>query len=245
MYIRRTSIVLINQVLYFVDTLEYLSDQPVPKVSLRLPTAPIDRLLNRLWALLSHLWCLYGCLVLQGLPWLALYCQKPLGDSQPCQECLLCSQGARKCPQNHRKTMYLCARHLFFPFWPAYCSKNDANNVLNIFYSNIHMSSTSSIVSLVSLLDGTNYHQWAIAMKAYLQVQELWSIVGGHKIAPKRPASLDNAIKNKQKTIYNTELAEYSTKYEAWTLKDEKTHSTILLCLNVTIQATHKVNTAR
>ena len=82
-------------------------------------------------------------------------------------------------------------------------------------------------------------------MKAYLQVQELWPIVGGHKIAPKRPASLDNAVKDEQKAIYNTELAEYNTKYEAQTLKDEKAHSIILLCLNMTIQAMHKANTTR
>jgi len=100
------------------------------------------------------------------------------------------------------------------------------------------MSSTTSIVSLVPLLNGTNYHQWAITMKAYLQVQELWSIVGGNEITPKRPTALNDAAKDEQKAIYNTDMAEYRTKHETWTLKDEKAHGTILLRLSVTIQAT-------
>jgi len=97
------------------------------------------------------------------------------------------------------------------------------------------MSSTTSIVLLVPLLNGTNYHQWAITMKAYLQVQELWSIIGGNETAPKRPAALDDAAKNEQKVIYNADMAEYKAKHEIWTLKDEKAHGTILLHLSATI----------
>ena len=107
------------------------------------------------------------------------------------------------------------------------------------------MSSTISIVLLVPLLDGTNYHQWAIAMKTYLQVQELWSIIGGNKTAPKRPAALDNAAKDEQKAIYNVDMAEYKAKHETWTLKNEKAYGTILLHLSATIQATQKAITAR
>jgi len=58
-------------------------------------------------------------------------------------------------------------------------------------------------------------------MKAYLQVQELWSIIRGNETAPKRPAALDDAAKNEQKAIYNADMAEYRTKHETWTLKDE------------------------
>jgi len=93
------------------------------------------------------------------------------------------------------------------------------------------MSSTTSIILLVSLLDRTNYHQWTIAMKAYLQVQELWSIVGGNETAPKRSATLDDAAKDEQKAIYNTDMVEYKTKHEIWTLKDAKPHGTI--CSNL------------
>jgi len=107
------------------------------------------------------------------------------------------------------------------------------------------MSSTTSIVLLVPLLDGTNYHQWTIAMKAYLQVQELWSIVGGNETASKRPTVLDDAAKDEQKAIYNADMAEYRTKHETWTLKNEKAHGTILLRLSATIQAMQKAITAR
>ena len=104
------------------------------------------------------------------------------------------------------------------------------------------MSSTISIVLLVPLLDGTNYHQWAIAMKTYLQVQELWSIIGGNKTAPKRPTALDNAAKDKQKAIYNVDMAKYKAKMKS---RHKKAHSTILLCFSVTIQITQKAITAR
>ena len=78
-------------------------------------------------------------------------------------------------------------------------------------------------------------------MKAYLQVQELWSIVGENKTAPKRPTALDDAAKDEQKAIYNTDIAEYRTKHE--TLKDKKAHGTILLHLSATIQAMQKAIT--
>ena len=82
-------------------------------------------------------------------------------------------------------------------------------------------------------------------MKTYLQVQELWSIVGGNETAPKRPAALDNAAKDEQKAIYNTDMAEYKAKHETQTLKNEKAHGTILLHLSATIQVTQKAITAR
>ena len=107
------------------------------------------------------------------------------------------------------------------------------------------MSSTTFIILLVPLLNGTNYHQQAIAIKVYLQVQELWSIIRENKTAPKRPAALDDAAKDEQKAIYNTDIAEYKAKHKTWTLKNEKAHSTILLHLSATIQAMQKAITAR
>jgi len=56
---------------------------------------------------------------------------------------------------------------------------------------------------------------------------------------------LDDATKDEQKAIYNTDIAEYKAKHKTWTLKDEKAHGTILLYLSATIQTTQKAITAR
>jgi hypothetical protein len=43
-----------------------------------------------------------------------------------------------------------------------------------LFFSNINMS--SAIDRLVPVLNGTNWHDWSVMMKAYLNIQELWEI---------------------------------------------------------------------
>ena len=79
-------------------------------------------------------------------------------------------------------------------------------------------------------------------MKAYLQVQKLQFIVERNKTTLKRPTALDNAAKDKQKAIYNVDMAKYKAKMKP---RHKKAHSTILLCFSVTIQITQKAITAR
>jgi len=53
---------------------------------------------------------------------------------------------------------------------------------------------------------------------------------------------LDDAAKDKQKAIYNVDMAKYKAKMKP---RHKKAHSTILLCFSVTIQITQKAITAR
>ena len=55
---------------------------------------------------------------------------------------------------------------------------------------------------------------------------------------------MDDTAKDEQKAIYNTDMVEYRTKHETWTLKDKKAHGTILLYLSATIWAIQKAITA-
>ena len=43
---------------------------------------------------------------------------------------------------------------------------------------------TTSISTLVPILDGTNYREWAAQMRAYLHSVSLWLIVSGATVAP-------------------------------------------------------------
>ena len=107
------------------------------------------------------------------------------------------------------------------------------------------MSSSSTIVLLVPILDGTNHYQWAIAIKAYLQVQELWAITGGSEVTPMLPTAPNTAAATKILAAYKAELAEHNVKFETWSLKNDKAYGTILLYLSATIQATHSVYSAQ
>ena len=49
---------------------------------------------------------------------------------------------------------------------------------------------TSSISTYVPILDGTNYREWAVQMRTYLQSVGLWLIVSGTTTAPTDPAEL-------------------------------------------------------
>ena len=54
-------------------------------------------------------------------------------------------------------------------------------------------------------------------MKAYFQVQKLQFIVERNKTTLKRPTALDDVAKDKQKTIYNVDMAKYKTKHKTQT----------------------------
>lgn len=74
------------------------------------------------------------------------------------------------------------------------------------------MSFSSTIVFLIPILDRTTNDQWSIAMKAYLQVQELWSITRGSEVVPMPPTTPDVAAAFEIQAAYKAELAEYIVK---------------------------------
>ena len=43
---------------------------------------------------------------------------------------------------------------------------------------------SSSAITIVPILNGTNYNEWASAMRAYLQINKLWFYVNGNKTCP-------------------------------------------------------------
>ena len=43
---------------------------------------------------------------------------------------------------------------------------------------------SSSAITVVPILNGTNYNEWASAMRAYLQINKLWFYVNGNKTCP-------------------------------------------------------------
>ena len=67
---------------------------------------------------------------------------------------------------------------------------------------------SSSLERLVPVLDGTNYRDWAVLMQSYLQLQDLWEVVGG---AHRMPAALGPSPTAAQTTAYNEQYAVWNT----------------------------------
>src|SRR5258708_29770825 len=95
------------------------------------------------------------------------------------------------------------------------------------------------LTASIMVLNGTNYHQWASQIKAYIQVQGLWkqmsvthirpTIMRPTLIIPKKTAE---STTEKMRTDYKMELAEYEkdlTKQEEWDLDDQKVLGIITL----------------
>jgi hypothetical protein len=78
---------------------------------------------------------------------------------------------------------------------------------------------SSSLERLVPILDGTNYHDWAVLMQSYLQLQDLWEVVNG---SPRMPAALASGATASETTAYNAA-------YAAWNIADNKATGAITL----------------
>ena len=65
---------------------------------------------------------------------------------------------------------------------------------------------SSNVANLVPILDGTNYRQWAIAMKAFVMSQGLWAFVDGSHARPYLPTKEDElkAIKKEDQVEIRT-----------------------------------------
>ena len=90
---------------------------------------------------------------------------------------------------------------------------------------------SSTLDRLVSVLDGTNYRDWSVLMQSFLQMQELWEVVGGRTCMPTEPtrptapcptppATTTLPVPPAQQEAYDAAMATYHIEYDAWNLAD-------------------------
>jgi len=116
---------------------------------------------------------------------------------------------------------------------------------------------SSTLDRLVPILDGTNYHDWAVLMQSFLQMQELWEVVGGRLRMPTEPtrptapcptppATTALPVPPAQQEAYDNAMADYQVAYDAWNLADNKALGAITLHLAPQLQHYRTANiTAR
>src|SRR5258705_13039684 len=96
-----------------------------------------------------------------------------------------------------------------------------------------------SLTASILVLNGTNYHQWASQIKAYIQVQGLWKQMHATHIRPTImrptliiPEKTAESTAEKLRADYKIDLAEYEkdlTKQEEWDLDGQKVLGIITL----------------
>jgi len=101
---------------------------------------------------------------------------------------------------------------------------------------------SSTLDCLVPILDGTNYHDWQVLMQSFLQMQELWEVVGGRLRMPAEPirptaprptppATTTLPVPLAQLEAYDNAMAAHRIEYNAWNLADNKALGAITLRL--------------
>jgi len=93
------------------------------------------------------------------------------------------------------------------------------------------MSSNNNTASLVPILDGTNYAQWAVVMKAFLMSTAHWAYPQGHV----ERALFPNKKKDRER-LPEMEKEEIRTKQAVFDEKDGMVMGHIVLRTNATIQ---------
>jgi len=87
---------------------------------------------------------------------------------------------------------------------------------------------SSSLERLVPVLNGTNYCDWAVLMQSFLQMQDLWEVVGGtHRM----PAALAASP-----APTPAQTATYNEQYAAWNTIDNKAIDTITLRITASLR---------
>jgi len=116
---------------------------------------------------------------------------------------------------------------------------------------------SSTLDRLVPVLDGTNYRDWAVLMQSFLQMQELWEVVGGRLRMPAEPTRLTAPrptppattalpVPQAQLEAYEIAVAAYRVEYYAWNTADSKALGAITLRLAPQLRHYHTANiTAR
>ena len=99
--------------------------------------------------------------------------------------------------------------------------------------------SSSNNASLVPVLDGTNYRQWAVAMKALIQSTGMWAYPKG-KIEREHFPDDDDEYK----ALPATRKAEILTSINKFEKNDGMVLGQIMLRLSPTIQQNHQLSPA-
>jgi hypothetical protein len=81
---------------------------------------------------------------------------------------------------------------------------------------------SSQLDRLVPILDGTNYRQWSVLMQSFLQMQELWEVVGGRHRMPAQPTPVASDASQAAHTAHQTAFEAYEAAYAAWNRDDSK-----------------------
>ncbi|SRR6266851_7338770 len=96
---------------------------------------------------------------------------------------------------------------------------------------NYSMSLNNNTISLVPTLDGTNYVQWAVVMKAFLMSTALWAYPQGHV----NRAEFSNKKEDRER-LPETKKDEIHTKQAVFDKKDGMVMGHIVLRTNAMIQ---------
>ena len=91
---------------------------------------------------------------------------------------------------------------------------------------------SSSLEHLVPVINGTNYCDWAVLMQSYLQMQELWEIVGGTYRMPMQPAQDTSAL----------DVAAAREAFTEWNKVDNKATGAIMLRNTASLRQYHSAN---
>jgi hypothetical protein len=94
--------------------------------------------------------------------------------------------------------------------------------------------SSNNTASLVPILDGTNYRQWAVAMKALIMSTGMWVYVKG---SIERESLPDK--KEEQERLSKTCKTKIATAQAIWDKKDGMVLGQIMLRLSPTVQQNH------
>jgi hypothetical protein len=95
--------------------------------------------------------------------------------------------------------------------------------------------SSSNNASLVPILDGTNYRQWAVAIKAFIQSTGMWAYVMG-KVDRQYFSDMDEEC-DKLSTAWKAEILASITEFEK---NDGMVLGQIMLRLSPMIQQNHR-----
>ena len=91
--------------------------------------------------------------------------------------------------------------------------------------------SSNNNANLVPILDGTNYAQWAIVMKAFIQSQGLWAYVDGDITRPEYPPT-----KEEREVMTDKEIEELCKMQALFNKEDGVPLSHLILRTSPTIQ---------
>ena len=81
---------------------------------------------------------------------------------------------------------------------------------------------SSQLDRLVPVLDGTNYCQWSVLMQSFLQMQELWEVIGGRHHMPAQPTPVATDVSQAAQAAFQAAQNAHDELYATWNIADSK-----------------------